>query len=86
MQHQTMPGRAGSSRSNSHGSRTLTIESNATPDSDSFADAHVGTLYLQGPRSDNQNMPTRRRSGHRVVWTEDTVDNEGCGKKKSKSA
>ena len=44
-----------------------------------------GTLYLQGTQPDNQDVPSRRRSRQRVVWTEDTVDNEGCGKKKSKS-
>ena len=35
----------------------------------------VGVLHLRGTR----------RSGPRVAWTEDVVDNEGMGKKKSKS-
>ena len=85
MLDQATSGRDGSSRSDSHGSRTLTIERHATPEADSFADTHVGTLYLQGTQPDNQDVPSRRRSRQRVVWTEDTVDNEGCGKKKSKS-
>ena len=36
----------------------------------------VGVLHLRGGR----------RRGPRVAWTEDVVDNEGMGKKKSKSA
>lgn len=31
------------------------------------------------------NQPRERQSSRRVVWTEDTVDNEGLGRKKSKS-
>ena len=85
MPDQATSGRDGSSRSDSYGSRTLTIGRHATPEADSFADTHVGTLYLLGTRPDNQDASSRRRGGQRVVWTEDTVDNEGCGRKKSKS-
>ena len=85
MLDQATSGRDGSSRSDSHGSRTLTIERHATPEADSFTDAHVGRLYLQGTRPDYRDVSSRRRSRQRVVWTEDTVDNEGCGRKKSKS-
>ena len=85
MLNQATSGRDGSSRSEAHGSRTVTIERHATPEADSFTDAHVGRLYLQGTRPDYRDVSSRRRSRQRVVWTEDTVDNEGCGKKKSKS-
>lgn len=69
------------------GSRTLTISRSATPDlaragtapttaseSEAVESPPVGVLRLRGG-------PTRRR----VVWRDDTVDNEGMGKKKSKS-
>ncbi|GFZ43823.1 hypothetical protein JCM24511_01543 [Saitozyma sp. JCM 24511] len=70
------------------GSRTLTISRSATPDlaragtapttaseSEAVESPPVGVLRLRGG-------PTRRR----VVWRDDTVDNEGMGKKKSKNA
>lgn len=37
----------------------------------------VGVLKLRG---------AQRRTCQRVAWDADVVDNEGCGKKKSKSA
>ncbi|KAL4064595.1 phosphatase inhibitor-domain-containing protein [Scleroderma citrinum] len=43
--------------------------------SNSNATAAVGTLRLRG---------VAPRSTQRVMWREDVVDNEGCGKKKSK--
>lgn len=69
----------------SDGSRTLTIHDVPTPeDDDSGAgpSSHSqrpadGVLRLRGARGDGSNR--------RVVWTDDTVDNEGMGKKKSKS-
>lgn len=39
--------------------------------------ATVGVLKLRG---------AQRRTRQRVAWGNDVVDNEGCGKKKSKSA
>jgi len=63
------------------GSRTLT--ETATPARRANEEANngepsepVGVLKLRGG-------PSRRQ---RVVWSEGTVDNEGMGKKKSKSA
>lgn len=61
------------------GSRTITVQDNQPREEESQSEAEssaVGTLRLRGaPR----NRP-------RVVWREDVVDNEGAGKKKSKSA
>ncbi|KAI3616387.1 type 1 phosphatase regulator ypi1 [Moniliophthora roreri] len=66
----------------SDGSRTLTITS--TPqeyggDDDSEAgpgsSGTVGTLKLRG---------ATKKSRQRVVWSDDVVDNEGCGRKSSK--
>jgi protein phosphatase 1 regulatory subunit 11 len=59
----------------SDGSRTMTIESLAF-DTPSDGNEIVGVLRLRGGP---------RRNRQRVVWGEDVVDNEGCGKKKSKS-
>jgi protein phosphatase 1 regulatory subunit 11 len=63
------------------GSRTLT--QTATPARGAGEDTNngepsepVGVLKLRGG-------PSRRQ---KVVWSEETVDNEGMGKKKSKSA
>lgn len=66
------------------GSRTMTITNDPTKEegeddqgsSNPTGDV-VGTLRLRAaPR---ENKP-------RVAWNEDVIDNEGCGKKKSKSA
>lgn len=63
------------------GSRTLTITNDPTQeDSDeqqlsSEGENIVGSLRLRGSHKRRQ----------RVAWGEDVVDNEGCGKKKSKS-
>lgn len=74
--------RAGpSSPPDTHGSRTLTVESN-----NSESREPVGVLHLRG--AENFSWDTTQREAapaRRVVWTEDTVDNEGMGKKKSKS-
>ncbi|KAF9255438.1 hypothetical protein L218DRAFT_975630 [Marasmius fiardii PR-910] len=67
----------------SDGSRTITI-TGAPPreegDDDSGAEGPssgqgVGTLKLRG---------ATRKTRQRVVWSEDVVDNEGCGRKSSK--
>ncbi|KAF9534045.1 phosphatase inhibitor-domain-containing protein [Crepidotus variabilis] len=63
----------------SDGSRTQIITSNPTEEggnegSGSGGENVVGSLRLRG-------APRRTQ---RVVWSEDVIDNEGCGKKKSK--
>ncbi len=63
-----------STSSPNDGSRTLTV-TNAPPIEASSSVPTVGSLRLRG---------ARRKP--RVAWSEDVVDNEGCGKKKSKSA
>lgn len=71
-------------RPEAHGSRTMTVAqttdseagpSTASPPTSREHTPEVGVLHLRGG-------PTRRQ---RVMWTSDTVDNEGMGKKKSKS-
>jgi protein phosphatase 1 regulatory subunit 11 len=60
------------------GSRTLTQTSTparGTENNDAGPSEPVGVLKLRGG-------PSRRQ---KVVWSEETVDNEGMGKKKSKS-
>jgi hypothetical protein len=64
------------------GSRTLTITNNPTREEngdeqgdDPEGGQIIGTLRLR----------TARLTGPRVAWDEDVVDNEGFGKKKSKS-
>ena len=74
----------------SDGSRTITI----APPSARDADGEVGTLNLraspmEGPREGDRQQAkpqTKGKKKQKVVWDEDVVDNEGCGKKKSKSA
>lgn len=63
-------------------SRTLTITNNPTREEngdeqgdDPEGGQIVGTLRLR----------TTRQTGPRVAWDEDVIDNEGFGKKKSKS-
>ncbi|KAI0058758.1 hypothetical protein BV25DRAFT_1772106, partial [Artomyces pyxidatus] len=60
------------------GSRTMVITEPQPPNfassGQSGAPAPIGTLKLRGAR----------RSSQRVKWVEDTVDNEGMGKKKTK--
>lgn len=65
------------------GSRTVVVvqsaaeqrDASALPDLDGALAPPAGTLRLRGGP----------RSGPRVAWDEDVVDNEGLGKKKSKS-
>ncbi|PIL35321.1 hypothetical protein GSI_02046 [Ganoderma sinense ZZ0214-1] len=59
----------------SDGSRTITLREDQPREDDSSDSQSMGTLRLRGA--------VRRRQ--RVVWREDVVDNEGAGKKKSKS-
>lgn len=67
------------------GSRTVTItahdsepiDENDNDGTESSSDAVVGALRLRGG--------PRRRNVQRVAWEEGTIDNEGAGKKKSKS-
>lgn len=59
------------------GSRTVTIHGSQTPEAGPSSQPD-GVLRLRGDAGANT-------SSRRVVWTEDTIDNEGMGKKKSKS-
>lgn len=81
--------RGGATRPAPQGSRTLTLQEtdidNSTPSS---SDAAVGTLRLNGSSastSTSERTNTATETGRHVVWSEDTIDNEGAGKKKSKS-
>ncbi|EJT45453.1 hypothetical protein A1Q2_05499 [Trichosporon asahii var. asahii CBS 8904] len=64
-----------------HGSRTLTVNSSNVSGAESASDSREGTpssigvLRLRGG-------PVRR---NHVAWSSETIDNEGMGKKKSKS-
>lgn len=65
----------------SDGSRTLTMtgnpareEGSGSMDESTGPARPIGVLRLRA-----------KRSGNRVAWGEDVVDNEGAGKKKSKS-
>lgn len=70
----------------------MTIQSTPSAEGDDATAAHgdreVGVLRLRGestrPRSGATTEASSSRE-RRVVWTDDTVDNEGLGKKKSKS-
>ncbi|KAF4615769.1 hypothetical protein D9613_012429 [Agrocybe pediades] len=68
------------------GSRTMTITRDPTKEHPASDDENeeqgpggqvMGTLHLRGARRTN-NRP-------RVAWNEAVIDNEGCGKKKSKT-
>lgn len=90
MMTRLLPTQHNETRHESHGSRTLTeerTEPSESHDADPSA-AVVGRLHLQGhrvePSEHDRTQDTRRHRGH-VVWSEDTIDNEGMGKKKSKS-
>ena len=73
-------------RPDEHASRTLTIQ-NTEADGAASSSRDVGVLHLRAPqRSDLENSSANRSgSARRVMWTDDTVDNEGLGRKKSKS-
>jgi protein phosphatase 1 regulatory subunit 11 len=58
------------------GSRTITLLDSQPRPEDDASQPVVGTLRLRG-------QP--RKTRQRVAWDEDVIDNEGSGKKKSKS-
>jgi len=58
------------------GSRTITLRDSQPRPEDDEGLSVVGALRLRGEP---------RRTPQRVAWDEDVIDNEGCGKKKSKS-
>ena len=75
----------GESSRTSNGSATITVqEDNQVNGRQVSARSNIGTLRLRATDGDDPQRPRQRLHG--VVWTDDTVDNEGCGKKKSKSA
>ena len=77
--------RGESSRPCSNGSATITVQGdNQVNGRQGSARSNIGTLRLRATDDDDPQRPRQRLRG--VVWTDDTVDNEGCGKKKSKSA
>ncbi|KAG1781742.1 phosphatase inhibitor-domain-containing protein [Suillus placidus] len=58
------------------GSRTITLhDSQPRSEDDAGRSGVVGALILRGEP---------RKTRQRVAWDEDVIDNEGCGKKKSK--
>lgn len=79
------------------GSRTITIHDSAPrevhpADPDVNDDSHDQDRPIDGgaPRlvlnlQGGGSLRKKKKEGQRVVWKEDVVDNEGCGKKKSKS-
>ena len=66
----------------SDGSRTITLRDSQPREDDGLPsgdDGEIGSLHLRGvPRVRNRHRPS-------VVWRDDVVDNEGAGKKSSKS-
>jgi protein phosphatase 1 regulatory subunit 11 len=75
-----LPSASGSTSSQTDGSRTLTITSDPIPEHNGDDQRQVvGTLKLRGAHT----KKTQRIST--VAWSEEVVDNEGCGRKKSKS-
>ena len=64
------------------GSRTMTITNNPTREEtgDEQGDEPEGSQIIGTLR-----LRTGRHPGPRVAWDEDVIDNEGFGKKKSKS-
>lgn len=74
-----------------HGSRTLTVTDTPTPsDGPPSSNPATGGGAEAGPSSAGEVGVLRLRGrgplGQRVQWTDETVDNEGLGRKKSKSA
>lgn len=75
----------------SDGSRTITILAHETPVVDGMESS--GSLRGSGSGPEESSGPAAgmlrlrgasRQNAQRVMWGEDVVDNEGCGKKKSK--
>ncbi|EDR11047.1 uncharacterized protein LACBIDRAFT_315341 [Laccaria bicolor S238N-H82] len=74
-----LPSTSGSTASQTDGSRTLTITSDPIGEHDGDDQRQVvGTLKLRGAHT----KKTQRKAT--VAWGEEVVDNEGCGRKKSK--
>ena len=69
-----------STRSDAYGSRTMTLSGSGEQHNDP-----VGVLHLRGSVNTSPDPESHRVPSRRVAWTEDMVDNEGMGKKKSKS-
>ncbi|KAI3617792.1 hypothetical protein CBS9595_003701 [Malassezia furfur] len=63
----------------------MTVERAGTSQVDGGAQ-DVGRLHLRavGREREREALSDSTHSDRRVVWTEDTIDNEGMGKKKSK--
>ncbi|KAL0574593.1 Type 1 phosphatases regulator ypi1 [Marasmius crinis-equi] len=79
MSHRATQRRPGTSAP-SDGSRTITLTGAQPQEGDdsgegSSSEPAVGTLKLRG---------ATRKTRQRVVWSDDVVDNEGCGRKSSK--
>jgi protein phosphatase 1 regulatory subunit 11 len=78
--------RPGQTASRADGSRTITIHDVPTGEEGRGDDAGQGSSQEAGRQ--NEAGVLRLRGGgntRKVVWSEETVDNEGMGKKKSKS-
>jgi len=81
---------AESLRAPSDGSRTMTIAPPLARDTD----GEIGTLTVRARVTEDSEEgdlqhpkpQTKGKKKQKVVWDEDVIDNEGCGKKKSKSA
>jgi len=67
-----------------HGSRTITV-TDAQPREDPNADGTSPSTRV-APQGGVLRLRGGPRNTQRVVWREDVIDNEGCGKKSSKSA
>lgn len=66
-----------------HGSRTIVV-TDAQPREDPHADPTSPPTRMP-PQGGVLRLRGGPRNTQRVVWREDVVDNEGCGKKSSKS-
>jgi len=78
--------RPGQTAAGTYASRTLTIHETPTPEGEGDDGSGAGGQAGQNGR---EQSVLRLRGGNldsrRVVWTDETVDNEGMGRKKSKS-
>lgn len=66
-----------------HGSRTITV-TDAQPREAPHADGANSSTRV-APQGGVLRLRGGPRNTQRVVWREDVIDNEGCGKKSSKS-
>ena len=69
------------------GSRTITIQDSAPREEGESSSATSSSQPAAGPSVDPGviHLTGGPRSRPRVAWSEEVVDNEGCGRKKSKS-